>query len=141
MKSFIFKIVMALAILLAFQATAQAQKIPKCVKVAKYNRPNWLSVKPSALARFHRNYGEQAVFTNMKLVKSELAYYLIAEEQGGPRIFAFELEQKGKRLFLNRDYPVHTCDQGDLVLGTFLQMDGKIQGCRKGTHRIMKRDD
>ena len=117
-------------------ATVEAQRLPKCVKVAKSHRPNWLLIKNTGLKKFYKNFGEDVAFGNMKLVKSELSYYLIADEQNGKRIFAFELKQKGKRLFLNKFYPVQTCDQGDLSLDTFLQKDGKIQGCRKGKHTI-----
>lgn len=137
MFSFIRKSVFLLAVLTLFSINGlYAQKLPKCVKVAKTHRPNWLSVKKSDLEKFYKNYGEEVTFVNLKVVKSELSYYLLASEQDGPRIFAFELEQKGKRLFLNKLYSVQTCDQGDLSLDTFLQKEGKIQACRNGKHTV-----
>ncbi len=119
-----------------FAGSANAQKAPKCVKVAKSHRPNWLRIQPKTLNNFYNNFGGGVSFQDMKIVKSELAYYLIATAKNDNRIFAFELELKGKRLFLNKFLPVQSCDQGELSLDTFLQLDGKIQGCRKGQHTI-----
>lgn len=137
MHSITQKILLALSVIILFAlSNVQAQKAPKCVKVAKTTRPNWLKVNLGELFLFNKNFDEEVSFSALKLVKSELSFYLIASEQNGPRIFAFELEQKGKRLFLNKFYPVQTCDQGDLSLDTFLQLDGKIQGCRKGKHTV-----
>ncbi len=124
------------AFFLVSAANIHAQKLPKCVKVAKSHRTNWLLVETPEVNKFYKNFDEDVAFGNLKIVKSELSFYLIADEKNGKRIFAFELEQKGKRLFLNKFYPVQTCDQGDLSLDTFLQLDGKIQGCRKGNHSI-----
>lgn len=137
MRAVIHKLLLLLAIFSFFVVTdAHAQKAPKCVKVAKSHRPNWLRIDTQKLNRFYQNFDDKATFSNMKVVKSELAYYLLAREKEGTRIFAFELEQKGKRLFLNKFYPVQTCDEGEFSLDTFLQVDGKIQGCRLGTHTI-----
>ncbi|MBK9016910.1 MAG: hypothetical protein IPM82_24200 [Saprospiraceae bacterium] len=69
-------------------------------------------------------------------MKSELAYYLLATETNGTRIFAFELELKGRKLYLNKKLPVQTCSEGELSLDTFLQDEGKIKGCRMGSHAI-----
>ncbi len=137
MRITIYRLFLSVAIF-SFLAIAdvQAQKAPKCVKVAKSNRPNWLRMDANKLTKFYWNFDEMVNFQSMRLVKSELAYYLLAKEQGGNRVFAFELEQKGKRLFLNKFYPVHSCDEGSLGLETFLQRDGKIQGCRKGNHEL-----
>jgi len=137
MRSFFLKTLLAIAMLSFFSTPeAQAQKLPKCVKVAKSNRPNWLKIQSPTLKKFYKNFGEDIDFGNMKLVKSELAFYLIADERNGNRIFAFELEQKGKRLFLNKFFPAQTCSEGELLLNSFLQKDGKIQGCRKGSHVV-----
>ena len=139
MRTIIIKLVL---VFLAFgffsPVESIAQKAPKCLKVAKTNRPNWVKISNGDLVRFYRNFTGDVAFGNMKLVKSELAYYLIADEQNGNRIFAFELEQKGKRLFLKRELPVQTCSEGTLSLDTFLQENGKIQGCRVGNHAIKK---
>lgn len=123
-------------ILLGFLAmsSVSAQKAPKCLKVAKSDRPTWLLVKSSQLERFYTNFEAGVAFGAMKIAKSELSYYLLAQEKDGKRVFAFELEQKGHRLFLNKDYPVQSCSEGSLLLETFLQQDGKIQGCRIGKH-------
>jgi hypothetical protein len=110
------------------------KKWPDCIKVAKINRPNWIVTNSSKVTRFYKNYGEDVAFDRLKLVKSELAYYLIATELNGQRIFAFELEQKRKRLFLNKKFLVQTCSEGELSLDTFLQENGKITGCRIGNH-------
>ncbi|MCF8244542.1 MAG: hypothetical protein K9J37_08270 [Saprospiraceae bacterium] len=113
-----------------------AQKAPECVKAATTVRPTHVLATPHKLHNFYKNYHDEAVFENTKIVKSELAYYLLATEKNGPRIFAFELEQKRKKLFLNRKLPVQTCSEGTLSLDTFLQEDGKIKGCRMGGHTI-----
>lgn len=121
--------------------TLQAQKkAPECVKVAKVSRPNTLLLELKDLNNFYRNFSGSADFKEMKIVKSELAYYLIASDRKDVRILAFQLEQNGKKLFLNRKLPVHSCDQGDLTLDTFLQADGYITGCRIGKHSIQQRN-
>ncbi len=110
------------------------QKVPKCVKVATIKRPVVLVLNLDKLNRFSKNFEELLSFDEMKTAKWELAYYLLAKEKDGNRIFAFELEQKGKRLFLNKFYPVQTCDMGDLSLDTFIKNEGRISGCRLGNH-------
>ena len=123
----------------AFSPQVFAQKkAPECVKVAKANRPNWLKVNVEDLDRFYKNFEDGTSFANMKIVKSELAYYLIAKENGGDRVFAFELEQKKNKLFLNRYFPVQSCEPGELTLDTFLQKDGKITGCRTAKHHLQQ---
>jgi hypothetical protein len=116
---------------------AQAQKPPKCVKTASTKRPTHVLVSVADLNAFYRNFqSEGASFKAMKIVKSELAYYLLASEQNGTTIYAFELELKGKKLYLNKLLPVQSCSEGELSLDTFLQEDGKIKGCRMGNHTI-----
>ncbi|TAK36971.1 MAG: hypothetical protein EPO28_12775 [Saprospiraceae bacterium] len=124
------------ALLLCAPAGLQAQKLPATLKVAKTNRPTVLLISTGELSRFHRNFRDSRTFRKMKLVKTELAYYLIAADANGPEIFAFELKQKGKRLCLDRYLPVQSCNTGELALDTFLESDGKIDGCRLGIHRI-----
>jgi hypothetical protein len=116
------------------QGTAQQSTI--CVKAATTVRPTYVKVAPHKLQTFFKKIHGTAAFANMRIVKSELAYYLIASETGGSRIFAFELEQKRKKLYLNSTLPVLICEGGELSLDTFLQEDGKIRGCRMGPHVI-----
>ncbi|MCB0522436.1 MAG: hypothetical protein H6577_26215 [Lewinellaceae bacterium] len=138
MKVYI-QLLLASIFLLAFSLPgATAQKAPECVKVAKANRPNWLLLKKADLDRFYLNFEGNVTFSNMKLVKSELAFYLIAKEQGGESVFAFELEQKGNKLFLNKYFPVQSCNPGELTLDTFIQQDGKITGCRTAKHSLQQ---
>ncbi|MBI1227391.1 MAG: hypothetical protein GC192_19320 [Bacteroidetes bacterium] len=113
-----------------------AQKAPECVKAATTVQPTHVLVSAQKLHDFYKNYHDEANFKNTKIVKSELSYYLLATESNGTRIFAFELETKGKKLYLNKELPVQTCSQGELSLDTFLQEDGKIKGCRMGSHEI-----
>ncbi|GEM_PF-4800785 len=115
-----------------------AQKAPDCVKAAKVSRPTYVLVSPRKLHSFYRNYKAEADFGNTKIVKTDLAYYLLAAEANGNRIFAFELETKGKKLYLNKTLPVQSCSEGELSLDTFLKMDGKIKGCRIGSHTIQQ---
>jgi hypothetical protein len=124
-----------------FLGESFAQKIPDCVKVAKSHRPNWLLISSAKLNNFYRNFSGQATFGNMKIVKTDQAYYLLGQEQTSKHIFAFELTQKGKRLFLDRKNIVHSCDQGDLSLDTFLHQEGKITGCKLGNHTIRQMDN
>ncbi len=125
-----------LALSCLFFGEMQAQKAPDCLKTAKLSRPTFVLVKVSKLNAFCKNYNEAASFKDMKIVKSELAYYLMASEQNGTRIFVFELEQKGKKLYLNKKLPVQSCSEGEFSLDAFLQEDGKITGCRMGSHSI-----
>ncbi|MBI5914095.1 MAG: hypothetical protein HY842_01865 [Bacteroidetes bacterium] len=118
-----------------FSSGMLAQKSPDCIKAAKITRPTFVLVSSGKLNKFADG---EADFSKMKIVKSELAYYLLASEQNGKRIFAFELEQKGRRLFLNQKLPVQSCSEGELSLDTFLQEDGKITGCRMGNHTIIE---
>jgi hypothetical protein len=116
---------------------AQAQKAPKCVKTASIKRPTHVLASVADLNAFYKNYQSDGTsFKALKIVKSELAYYLLASVQNGTAIFAFELELKGKKLYLNRLLPVQSCSEGELSLDTFLQEDGKITGCRMGSHTI-----
>jgi hypothetical protein len=124
------------ALLLYGAADVQAQKLPSSLKVAKTNRPTALLITTGELAKFHRNFDDGQTFQKMKLVKTELAYYLIASDANGPDIFAFELKQKGKRLCLDKYLPVQSCNTGELTLDTFIEVDGKIEGCRLGIHTI-----
>lgn len=121
-------------------ANGFAQKAKDCIKASTISRPTYVLVSSEKLGDFYRNFKEEASFGNTKIVKSELAYYLLATEKNGNRIFAFELEQKGKKLYLNKKLPVQICSQGDLSLDTFLQEDGKIKGCKMGAHKIMQLD-
>lgn len=118
---------------------ANAQKTPDCIKTAKISRPTMVLVSVGKLNAFYRNFNDEASFKNMKIVKSELAYYLLATEQNGARVFAFELELKGKKLYLNKLLPVQTCSEGEFSLDTFLQENGKITGCRMGAHTIKQK--
>ncbi len=114
-----------------------AQRLPKEIKVANVKRPNDLKVTIGELNEFYESlFSEEVNFQNIKLVKAELAYYLLADCAVDSRIFAFELKQKGKRLCLNPLLPVQTCDRGELRLGTFLEIDGKLSGCKLGIHKI-----
>ncbi len=140
MKFYLKILVSGLLLAAVCMPGAFAQKGPECVKVAKANRPNWLQLKTTDLDRFYQNFGGGTTFSNMKIVKSELAYYLIAKENGGEKVFAFELEQKKNKLFLNRYFPVQSCEPGELTLDTFLQKDGKITGCRTAKHNIQQNE-
>lgn len=137
-----FYLKIILASLLIFAACTPCvfaqKKAPECVKVAKANRPNWLKITSADLNNFYKNFDSETTFGSMKIVKSELAYYLIAKEIGGDKVFAFELEQKKNKLFLNRYFPVQSCEPGELTLDTFLQKDGKIKGCRTAKHHIQQ---
>jgi len=119
-----------------FLAQSIAQKAPECVKAATTVQPTHVLVTAEKLGAFYKNFHDTANFKNTKIVKSELAYYLLATESNGTRVFAFELEMKGKKLYLNKVLPVQTCSDGILSLDTFLQEDGKIKGCRMGSHAI-----
>jgi hypothetical protein len=136
MKNILLKSVLFAALLLCGHATVQAQKLPATLKVAKTNRPTTLLLSTGDLTKFYQNFGESTTFLKMKLVKTELAYYLIAADANGPNIFAFELKQKGKRLCLDKFLPVQSCETGGLTLDTFIEGAGKIIGCRLGNHRI-----
>ncbi len=138
MKNILLKSVLFAAMLLFGHATVLAQKLPSSLKVAKTNRPTALFLNTTDLTKFYQNFGEPTTFRKMKLAKTELAYYLIASEAEGPRIFAFELEQKGKRLCLNKFFPVQSCSTGELTLDTFIETNGKIAGCRLGSHKIQQ---
>lgn len=105
--------------------------------VAKVHRPNALKVKPKQVAQFYqRLFDEEISLSKLKLAKTDEAYYLLAEQAGGPLILAFELQQRGKRVCLEPHLPVHICEQGELSIRTFLEIDGKIGGCRKGPHQV-----
>lgn len=136
MKTLLLQPALFAALLLCGHATVQAQKLPATLKVAKTNRPATLLLSTGDLTRFYQNFGETMTFRKMKLVKTELAYYLIAADANGPEIFAFELKHKGKKLCLDIYLPVQSCNTGKLTLDTFLESDGKIAGCRLGSHRI-----
>ena len=118
---------------------ANAQKAPDCIKTAKISRPTMVLLSVNKLNAFYKNFNETVNFKSMKIVKSELAYYLLATEQNGTRVFAFELELKGKKLYLNKMLPVQTCSEGEFSLDTFLQENGKIAGCRIGNHTIKQK--
>lgn len=130
---------LTLFFLLFVNNIVQSQKGPDCIKTAKISRPTWLYINSKKLGEFYKNFGGGVDFKGMKIVKSELSYYLIADEASGTRIFAFELEQKGKKLFLNKYLPIQSCSEGELSLDTFLQEDGKITGCRIGNHTIAQK--
>ena len=137
MKLFNKKYALITVVFLGFSISQSlAQKAPECVKAATTVRPTHVLATPHKLHNFYRNYHDEAIFVNTKIVKSELSYYLLATEANGTRFFLFELEQNGKKLFLNRKLPVQTCSEGELSLDTFLQEDGKIKGCRMGAHTI-----
>lgn len=137
MKFFYKKHLFALLVLSCIlTGNALAQKKPVCVKAATVSQPKHILVSPEKLTEFYRNFKEEVIFKESKIVKSELAYYLIATEQNGQRVFAFELETKRKKLYLNSKLPVQACTEGELTLDTFLQDDGKITGCRIGGHSI-----
>ncbi len=137
MKLFNEKYALITAVFFCFSiGQGLAQKAPECVKAATTVRPTHVLATPHKLHNFYKNYHDDVVFVNTKIVKSELAYYLLATEANGTQIFAFELEQKRKKLYLNRKLPVQTCSEGELSLDTFLQEDGKIKGCRMGAHTI-----
>lgn len=122
------------AVFCFFASQFFAQKVPECVKAATTIQPTHVLVSAEKLHAFYKNFQDEANFKNTKIVKSELAYYLLATESDGTRVFAFELETKGKKLYLNREFPVQICSEGILSLDTFLQQDGKITGCRMGSH-------
>lgn len=132
MKNWIQLSVLLVCCFLAVNASAQ--RAPKCLKVATTARPTWVLVETAQLDKFCQQFGSGTSFEKMKIVKAELAYYLLASEKSTGKIYAFELEQKGKRLYVNRLYPIQACSEGGLTLDAFLQKDGKIQGCRMGEH-------
>lgn len=121
-------------LIVSYPGEIKAQKAPKCVKVVTTKRPTILKLDLAELNKFYLNFEQGKSFENLKTAKTDLSYYLLAQELNGNRIFAFELEQKGKRLFLNKYMPVQTCDIGDLSLDTFLKEEGKISGCRLGNY-------
>lgn len=126
-----------LAVAFLFANDLNAQRLPKGHKVANEKRPNDLKVSAGDLNVYYEAlYGETVSFKNLKLAKAELAYYLLADCTNDPRIFAFELRQRGKRLCLDPLLPVHSCAQGKLELRTFLQVDGKVNGCKLGAHKV-----
>ncbi|MCU0348457.1 MAG: hypothetical protein MUC59_16070, partial [Saprospiraceae bacterium] len=127
---------------LFFAQNANAQKTPDCLLAAKLNRPTHVLVSLSKLGNFHKNFSSVATsFKETKIVKSELAYYLMATDKNSTDIYVFELELKGKKLYLNRTLPVQTCSEGEFSLDTFLQDNGKIIGCRIGKHTIKQRSN
>ena len=137
MKSFKILIIAVFALAFLTANDLQAQRLPKGIKVANEKRPNNLKVSPEELSEFYESlFGEEIKFNKLKLVKSELAYYLLADCKNDPRIFAFELKQRGKKLCLNPLLPVQTCNQGELRLRTFLEIDGKLNGCKLGEHKV-----
>lgn len=137
MKIFSNKILLTLLVFSSFFiVNSQAQKKTVCVKAATVSQPKHILVSAAELSTFFKNFHEEVAFKETKIVKSELAYYLLATEQSGQRVFAFELETKRKKLYLNSKLPVQTCSEGGLSLDTFLQEKGKITGCRTGTHAI-----
>ncbi len=137
MKSFKILIIAVFALAFLTANDLQAQRLPKGIKVANEKRPNNLKVSPEELSEFYESlFGEDINFNKLKLVKSELAYYLLADCKNDPRIFAFELKQRGKKLCLDPLLPVQTCNQGELRLRTFLEIDGKLNGCKLGEHKV-----
>ncbi len=134
-----FLVIPFMAVLFCFftLCEARAQKPPKCVKTASTKRPTHVLASVADLNAFYKNFqSEGTSFKSMKIVKSELAYYLLASVQNGTAIYAFELELNGKKLYLNKLLPVQSCSEGELSLDTFLQDGGKITGCRMGAHNI-----
>lgn len=126
------RLLIACLFLIAVQPSLlEAQQLPSRVKVASVDRPNRLLLKLEKLGKFSANFGDRLQFSDMKVVKTELAFYLLAAEKDSSRIFAFELEQKRKRLFLSKRLPVLFCEEGELSLQTFLQVGGKINSCKK----------
>lgn len=119
---------------------ASAQHFPKGAKVANVKRPNDLKVSSSQLSDFYNAlFSEEIEFQRLKLVKSELAYYLLADCSNNGSIYAFELKQKGKKVCLDPYSTVQSCSEGELSLKTFLEIDGKLSGCKLGAHKIQAR--
>lgn len=115
----------------------QGKRLPKPVVVAKVHRPNDLRVRPYEVELFYNAlFDEEISFSKLKLAKTDEAYYLLAEKADGTGIYAFELDRRGKRVCLEPLLPVHICEQGDLSIRTFLEIDGKIGGCRQGPHKV-----
>lgn len=133
----LFSIAFCLFIVLPIGIQAQdVPRAPKRVKVATTKRPIILLLDIRKLDKFYLNFEKDIKFASMKTAKWEEHYYLLAKETQGVRIFAFELERRGKRLFLNKYNVLQTCDTGDLSLDTFLKEEGRITGCRLGTHTV-----
>lgn len=128
-----------IALLFASQDLVAQKKLPAKMKVTTTKRPNSLQVDAAQLAHFYKNFNQPPVtFNYLKVVKTDSAYYLLSRAEKDTRIFAFELEQKGKRLFLNKLLPLQTCGQGDLSLDNFVRHTGKITGCLLGRHVIIQ---
>jgi hypothetical protein len=126
------RLVVAVLLLLTVRVgQLEGQSSPVRLKVATTDRPNRLLLKLEKLGKFSMNFGDRLQFSDMKVVKTALAFYLLAEEQDSQCIFAFELEQKKRRLFLTNKLVVQFCKEGELSLQTFLQVGGKIDGCKK----------
>jgi hypothetical protein len=132
LKGFLF--LLCCAVFLATPNITYGQKPLKSVKVATTKRPIILLLNLEKLNRFYLNYESEVELDAMKTAKWETTYYLLAKEKSGNRVFAFELEQRGKRLFLNKHKILQTCDMGELSLDTFLKENNKISGCRLGKH-------
>ena len=127
---------LVLCISFFFMCETLAQKAPDCIKTAKITRPTKVFFNIPKLNDFYKNYDEAANFKDMKIVKADSAYYLVAIEKSGTRLFAFELELKGKKLYLNKKLPVQTCSEGEFSLYPFIQENGKLTGCILGKHII-----
>ncbi|MAT54780.1 MAG: hypothetical protein CMN32_09880 [Saprospirales bacterium] len=137
MKSIRILITALIALTFLVANDLHAQRLPKGIKVANEKRPNDLKVTAAELNAFYKAlFGEEMSFKNLKMVKSELAYYLLADCTNDSRIFAFELKQRGKKLCLDPYLPVQSCDKGELQLRTFLEIDGKLNGCKLGEHKV-----
>lgn len=130
-----------LALVLACAQPMLAQKAPDCLKVVTLKRPTIVLVDTKKLTAFYQNYGDTVQFVKPKIMKSELAYYLVTQEaEYGERIYAFELLQKGKKLRLDKTKPVFLCEKNELAITSFLQENGKITGCRMGPAEVRRHE-
>ncbi|MEY3053146.1 MAG: hypothetical protein RLY31_2931 [Bacteroidota bacterium] len=105
--------------------------------VALTGRPNSLRLSQDAVESFLlAHYARETNVRRLKMVRTENAYYLLAEVEA-EGCYALELVTKGRRCYLSSDRNIHTCMDPDLSLGTFLQKDGYIRGCRNARHTML----
>ncbi len=117
---------------LAFAACSGTNRL-----VATIDRPNKLRIERAEIEAFSRvHYGLEISVVRMKIVKTENAYYLLAGTENGIT-YAFELESRHRKSYLSPSRMLHACSDPELSLGTFLQKDGHIKGCRNAVHTLV----
>ena len=134
-------ILIFLAVFIIFLSDLPAQKVLDRLKVTTSKRPTQLQITSDQLNQFCKyNQIETIKFGKMKIVIVDETYYLITDELNKNEIWAFELEQNGKKLYLNKELPIHSCSEGNLFLSSYLQKEGKLIGCKYGNHKLVKID-